>query len=100
MVRVETHAWYSYGASTTADRDVRPSNALQWDMIQLAYSSGCQIYDLRGIADTLNPDNHLFGLVQFKVGTSGFAQEYLGEWDYILRSTWSKAYGLYQSRRG
>ncbi|CAB5043122.1 MAG: peptidoglycan bridge formation glycyltransferase FemA/FemB family protein [Actinobacteria bacterium] len=100
MVRVGTHAWYAYGASTTADRDVRPSNALQWDMIQLAHSSGCQIYDLRGIADTLNPDDHLFGLVQFKVGTGGYAQEYLGEWDYILRSTWSKAYGLYQSRRG
>ena len=100
MVRVGTHAWYSYGASTTADRDVRPSNALQWDMITLAHASGCSIYDLRGIADTLNPDDHLFGLVQFKVGTGGFAQEYLGEWDYILRNVWAKGYGLYQARRG
>ncbi|CAB4673628.1 unannotated protein [freshwater metagenome] len=100
MVRVGTHAWYSYGASTTADRDVRPSNALQWDMITMAHASGCSLYDLRGIADTLNPEDHLFGLVQFKVGTGGFAQEYLGEWDYILRNVWAKGYGLYQARRG
>jgi lipid II:glycine glycyltransferase (peptidoglycan interpeptide bridge formation enzyme) len=100
MVRVGVHAWYSYGASTTADRDVRPSNALQWDMITRAHAAGCHVYDLRGIADTLDPDNHLFGLVQFKVGTGGHAQEYLGEWDYVVRTAWAKAYALVQSRRG
>lgn len=100
MIVVGTHAWYSYGASTTADRDVRPSNALQWRMISDAHAAGCHIYDLRGIADTLDPANHLFGLVQFKVGTGGFAQEYVGEWDYVLRAGWAKAFDVYQSRRG
>ena len=55
MVVVGRHAWYSYGASTTADRDVRPSNALQWRMISDAHALGCDTYDLRGIADTLDP---------------------------------------------
>jgi hypothetical protein len=41
MIRVGNRAWYSYGASTTADRDVRPSNALQWDMITRAHEAGC-----------------------------------------------------------
>ncbi len=100
MVVVGNHAWYSYGASTTADRDVRPSNALQWRMIGDAHALGCLTYDLRGIADTLDPKNHLFGLVQFKVGTGGVAQEYAGEWDYVLRSLWSKGFRAYQSRRG
>ncbi|MCX6423622.1 MAG: peptidoglycan bridge formation glycyltransferase FemA/FemB family protein [Actinobacteria bacterium] len=100
MIRVGTHAWYSYGASTTADREVRPSNALQWRMITDAHKAGCEVFDLRGISDTLNPDNHLFGLVQFKLGTGGFAQEYVGEWDYVLRSAWAKGYRAYQSRRG
>jgi lipid II:glycine glycyltransferase (peptidoglycan interpeptide bridge formation enzyme) len=100
MVRVGTHAWYSYGASTTADRDVRPSNALQWRMISDAHALGCDVYDLRGIADTLDPENHLYGLVQFKVGTGGFAQEYAGEWDYILRPLWAKGFRAYQSRKG
>ncbi len=100
MVRVGTHAWYSYGASTTADRDVRPSNALQWRMISDAHTAGCTVYDLRGIADTLDPANHLFGLVQFKVGTGGFAQEYAGEWDHILRPMWAKGFRAYQARKG
>ena len=100
MVRVGTHAWYSYGASTTADRDVRPSNALQWDMITRAHDEGCDVYDLRGISDTLDPDDHLHGLVQFKLGSGGYAQEYAGEWDYVTRSLWARGYRIYQSRRG
>ena len=100
MVRVGNHAWYSYGASTTADRDVRPSNALQWDMITRAHDEGCDIYDLRGISDTLDPDDHLHGLVQFKLGSGGYAQEYAGEWDYVTRPLWARAYRTYQSRRG
>jgi lipid II:glycine glycyltransferase (peptidoglycan interpeptide bridge formation enzyme) len=100
MVRVGTHCWYSYGASTTADRDVRPSNALQWRMISDAHALGCEVYDLRGIADTLDPANHLYGLVQFKVGTGGFAQEYAGEWDYVLRPLWAKGFRAYQARKG
>lgn len=99
MVVVGDHAWYSYGASTTADRDVRPSNALQWRMITDAIDFGCRIYDLRGIADTLDPSDHLYGLVQFKVGTGGFVQEYAGEWDHVLRPVWAKAYDVVQSRR-
>ncbi|MBK9739063.1 MAG: peptidoglycan bridge formation glycyltransferase FemA/FemB family protein [Actinobacteria bacterium] len=100
MVTVGTHAWYSYGASTTADRDVRPSNALQWRMISEAHELGCTIYDLRGIADTLDPSNHLFGLVQFKLGTGGFVQEYAGEWDVVLRPLWARAFSAYQARQG
>ena len=100
MVVVGSHAWYSYGASTTADRDVRPSNALQWRMITDAHEAGCSVYDLRGIADTLDPANHLFGLVQFKVGTGGFAQEYAGEWDHVLRPLWAKGFQAYQARKG
>ncbi len=100
MITVGNHAWYSYGASTTADRDVRPSNALQWRMICDAHASGCATYDLRGIADTLDPANHLFGLVQFKLGTGGYVQEYAGEWDHVLRPLWAKGFHVYQSRRG
>lgn len=100
MVTVGTHAWYSYGASTTADREVRPSNAIQWRMMRDARDAGCTTYDLRGISDTLDPDDHLFGLIQFKLGTGGQAVEYLGEWDYVIRKPWAKAFELYMSRKG
>jgi len=98
MIRVGDRAWYSYGASTTADRDVRPSNALQWHMITRAHETGCRVYDLRGISATLDPDNHLIGLVRFKVGSGGYAQEYIGEWDYPLRTVWARAFAAYQRR--
>ena len=97
--RVNGHAWYTYGASTTAGRDLRPSNAVQWQMIRDARSAGAQTYDMRGITDTLDPDDHLFGLLQFKVGTGGYAQEYAGEWDYAIRPALTRAFEAYMRRR-
>jgi lipid II:glycine glycyltransferase (peptidoglycan interpeptide bridge formation enzyme) len=99
LVRVGTHSWYSYGASSNAGRDVRPSNAIQWAMIRDSLAGGCDVYDLRGISDTLDPDDHLFGLIQFKLGTGGYAQEYLGEWDLRLRPLMARAVDAYLSRR-
>jgi len=99
MVRVGTHSWYSYGASSNEGRDVRPSNAIQWAMIRDSLAAGCELYDMRGISDTLDPDDHLFGLIQFKLGTGGHAQEYLGEWDLRLRPLMSRAVDAYLSRR-
>ena len=99
LVTVGDHAWYSYGASTTASRNVRPSNAVQWRMITDSLESGCAVYDLRGISDNLTAGDHLLGLVQFKVGTGGDALEYVGEWDHVLRPMWNKAYEAYRKRR-
>jgi lipid II:glycine glycyltransferase (peptidoglycan interpeptide bridge formation enzyme) len=99
LVRVGTHAWYSYGASSNEGRDVRPSNAVQWAMIRDSRAAGCEVYDLRGISDTLDPNDHLFGLIQFKLGTGGYAQEYVGEWDLRLRPILSRAVDAYLSRR-
>jgi len=99
MTRVGNHAWYSYGASTTAARDLRPSNAVQWEMLKLAMRDGAETYDMRGISDTLESSNHLFGLIQFKLGTGGYAQEYVGEWDYVLSPIWAKAFDVYMARR-
>jgi lipid II:glycine glycyltransferase (peptidoglycan interpeptide bridge formation enzyme) len=99
MVTVGDHAWYSYGASTTEGRDVRPSNAVQWAMIQDAHAAGCSVYDLRGISDTLDPEDPLYGLIGFKLGTGGRAQEYVGEWDLVLRPLLARAVSAYLSRR-
>ena len=98
MIQVGNRAWYSYGASTTADRDARPSNAAQWAMILAAHEAGCDVYDLRGIVDSVDPSDPLFGLIQFKLGTGGRAIEYIGEWDYTVRPAWARAYALYQRR--
>lgn len=98
-VRVGTHTWYSYGASSTAKREVRGSNAIQWQMIQDAIAAGAAVYDLRGITDTLDADDPHVGLIQFKVGTGGEAVEYVGEWDLPLNGLLYKAFDAYMRRR-
>ena len=98
-VRVGTHAWYSYGASSTDKREVRGSNAVQWAMIRDAIAQGAEVYDLRGITDTLDADDSHVGLIQFKVGTGGEAVETVGEWDLPLNKTLYKGFQLYMNRR-
>ena len=99
MVRVGGHAWYSYGASTTHKRDVRGSNAIQWQMMRDALAGGAEIYDMRGITDTVSSDDAHAGLLQFKVGTGGQAVEYLGEWDLPLNRGLYAAFIVWMKRR-
>lgn len=98
-VRVGRHVWYSYGASSTEKRDVRGSNAIQWQMMRDAIAAGADVYDLRGITDTLDPADSHVGLIQFKLGTGGQAVEYVGEWDLPLNRALYRAFTLYMSRR-
>lgn len=98
-IRVGTHAWYAYGASSTAKREVRGSNAIQWRMISDSIEAGAEVYDLRGITDTLDPDDPHVGLIQFKVGTGGEAVEYVDEWDLPINRVLYKAFELYLRRR-
>lgn len=99
-IRVGTHSWYSYGASSTEKRDARGSNAIQWAMIRDALASGADVYDLRGITDTLDADDSHAGLIQFKVGTGGRAVGYVGEWDLPLRPLIYRAFEFYLKRHG
>ncbi|WP_246005047.1 lipid II:glycine glycyltransferase FemX [Nocardioides marmorisolisilvae] len=99
-IRVGTHTWYSYGASSTEKREVRGSNAIQWRMITDALAAGAGVYDLRGITETLASDDPHLGLIQFKVGTGGEAVEYAGEWDLPLNRAIYAAFQLYLKRRG
>lgn len=99
MVRVGEHAWYSYGASTNAKREVRGSNAIQWQMIQDANAAGCAVYDMRGITEGVGSDDPEIGLIQFKVGTGGEAVAYVGEWDYPIHKVLYLGFNLYLKRR-
>ena len=99
-IRVGTHAWYSYGASSTDKREVRGSNGVQWAMIRHALVAGAEVYDLRGISETLDADDSHVGLIQFKVGTGGQAVEYAGEWDLPINRAIYKAFQVDLARRG
>lgn len=99
-VRVGRHVWYSYGASSTSKREVRGSNAVQWQMIRDALDAGAAVYDLRGITETIAADDPHVGLIQFKLGTGGSAVEYVGEWDLPINRLLYKGFDTYMARRG
>ncbi len=97
--RVGTAVSYTHGASASAGREWRPSNAMQWQMLQDAHAGGADVYDLRGISDTLDPSDPLFGLLRFKTGLGGDAVEMVGEWDYPLRPVRHRLVSAYLDRR-
>ena len=68
-------------------------------MMSDALEAGATVYDLRGITDTLDPNDPHVGLIQFKVGTGGEAVEYVGEWDLPLNKPLYTAFDLYMRRR-
>jgi vancomycin resistance protein VanK len=68
-------------------------------MIRDSIAVDAEVYDLRGITDTLTADDPHVGLIQFKVGTGGEAVEYAGEWDQPLNRAIYKAFELYVRRR-
>ena len=80
-------AWYIYGASSNAHRNVMPNYLIQWEMIRWAKAQGCTIYDFRGVPgpSQLSEDYPLYGLYRFKKGFNGDYTEFIGEWDLVYR---------------
>lgn len=103
LVTLGRRAWYLTGASADHRREVRPSNALQWRMIRDAHAAGVTVYDMRGVPDTLDPQQRGFGLMRWKLGTGGQVVETLGEWELSLQGpvnkTLHRAMQAYLSRR-
>ncbi|MFD5325331.1 lipid II:glycine glycyltransferase FemX [Streptomyces sp. NPDC127092] len=103
MVTVGRRVWYQTGASADHRREVRPSNALQWRMMLDAHAVGADVYDLRGVPSTLDPDDRAHGLLRWKLGTGGQVVETLGEWEIPLPGTTNhtlyRAFQAYLARR-
>ncbi|MFE9116201.1 lipid II:glycine glycyltransferase FemX [Streptomyces sp. NPDC007172] len=103
MITVGRRVWYQTGASADHRREVRPSNALQWQMIQDAHALGAEVYDMRGVPSTLDPQDRPFGLLRWKLGTGGQVVETLGEWETSMGGTTNnalyRAFQAYLARR-
>ncbi len=85
-------AWYMYGASSNAHRELMPNHQLQWCAMQWARGQGCTQYDLWGIpdVDTESPTQALRGVYRFKDGFGGRTVRYVGAYDYVY-SRWLDA---------
>ncbi|MFD1629234.1 lipid II:glycine glycyltransferase FemX [Pseudopedobacter beijingensis] len=75
---------YLYGASSSANRNLMATYALQWEAINLARSKGCTEYDFFGVAPKADISHPLYGLYKFKTGFGGKIHHNLGCWDYPL----------------
>ena len=99
VVRLGPYAWCSHAASASEGRESRPSNALHWRIARECLAERTQVYDLRGIGDTLDPRHPLFGLLRFDAGLGGEAVEYAGEWDLPINGALHHAFQAYLARR-
>jgi lipid II:glycine glycyltransferase (peptidoglycan interpeptide bridge formation enzyme) len=84
-------AGYAYGGSASHRREVSPSNAVHWRILQDLLAEGADVYDMRAISDSLDPDEPKFGVLRFKVGTGGDTVEHLGDWDRAVRPVLHRA---------
>ena len=95
-------AWYFYGASSDAHRNLMPTYAVQWEAIRWARARGCTRYDLWGIPDadeaTLEAgfetrSDGLWGVYRFKRGFGGQVVRAVGAWDRVYNPL---LYALYR----
>jgi len=84
LVISDKRASYLYGASSSENRNLMGTYALQWEAISIAKSRGCTEYDMFGVAPNPSPSHPLYGLYKFKTGFGGHLYHSIGCWDYPL----------------
>lgn len=97
-------AWYFYGASSDAKRNLMASYGVQWEAIQWARRRGCVYYDLWGIPDADEAEleaqfqersDGLWGVYGFKRGWGGQVIRAAGAWDQVYNPLIYAAYSFY-----
>lgn len=85
---------YMYGASSTENRNLMGSYALQWKAINISKAMGCTEYDMFGVSPKADPCHPMYGLYRFKTGFGGSMFHTLGCWDYPLNN---EAYNAFKA---
>ncbi len=94
-------AWYLYGASSRAHRQVYASYGLQWAAIGWAKELRCHSYDMWGVPDYdeaileaqfRDRRDGLWGVYGFKRGWGGELRRTMGAWDLPFSRTVYAAY--------
>ncbi len=91
-------AWYMYGASLSASRELMPNHLLQWEAIRHARSLGCTLYDLWGAPDRLDESDPLWGVYRFKAGLGAEFVPRIGAYDFAPNVWWYRLYTLVRPR--
>ncbi|RXP56570.1 peptidoglycan bridge formation glycyltransferase FemA/FemB family protein [Lutibacter sp. HS1-25] len=77
---------YLYGASSSKNKNMMASYALQWESLKIAKNWGCTQYDMFGSAPNLNQKHPLRGIHVYKKGFGGDLFHRMGCWDYPFNS--------------
>lgn len=94
-------AWYLYGASSNAKRNLMATYGVQWEAIQWAKSRGVRTYDMWGIPDEdeavlenefQERNDGLWGVYGFKRGWGGEVVRSAGAWDKVYNPLIYTAY--------
>ena len=75
-------AWYFYGASSDAHRNLMAPYLLQWEAMRWAKARGYPIYDLWGAPDVFDARDRMWGVYRFKAGLGGRVVRHMGAWDF------------------
>jgi lipid II:glycine glycyltransferase (peptidoglycan interpeptide bridge formation enzyme) len=101
-------AWYFYGASDDAYRNLMPAYLLQWEAMRYAKARGATLFDLWGVpdedeekleSDFMNRSDGLWGVYRFKRGFSGRIVRSLPAYIKVYNPLLYKLYQAYRNRR-
>jgi lipid II:glycine glycyltransferase (peptidoglycan interpeptide bridge formation enzyme) len=88
----DRRATYLYGASSSSNRNMMGTYAVQWEAISRAKKTGCTKYDMFGVSPNPDPAHPMYGLYKFKKGFGGRMFHRMGCWDYPLMKDKYKVY--------
>jgi lipid II:glycine glycyltransferase (peptidoglycan interpeptide bridge formation enzyme) len=97
-------AWYFYGASSNAHRNLMPNYLLQWEAMKWAKTKGCESYDLWGVPDEdenileanfSQRSDGLWGVYRFKRGFGGQVKRSIPAWDHVYNPLIYRFYQLW-----
>jgi lipid II:glycine glycyltransferase (peptidoglycan interpeptide bridge formation enzyme) len=98
VVRVGSRVWSAYGGTAEHARGSGATSAIEWVPLREALHEGADVYDLRGISDTMQPGDPKIGTTRFKIGSNGDIAEYIGEWQLPLVEAEHEAFVSYLER--
>ena len=76
---------YLFGGSYDDFMFLNGQYLLQWEIIKYGISNGCTNHDFYGITGDLSKENPKYGVYEFKRGFDGCVEEYIGDFDLILK---------------
>lgn len=85
LIRYGACCWDMFGATSEAQKKLRPGYLLHWRTFLWAKERGCTLYDFRGIPEVLEPGEEMWNVYEYKRGFGGFSRLSLATHDYIYR---------------